>query len=658
MSTPAWQPATQYLPGALVTPRSNNIVVVEQPYNNSFESGLTNWAITGKYCTNSQAQAACSASSGEVYDGTESVLIGPQAGDGTGPTSYNPGPGGDPACLVILTNSFQAAVTPGKIINFSARFYNLIGNITTHFQFGGAAIAWYNASHGFIGYSPAQHRYNPNFTAGAEPDAACDWGLRNAWYTVGGHGVAPAGAAYASAVIIVSTTAASDVPMYADYFVWDYSIQGYPTGLVFQATQTGPGTSAANEPTWPVTPGQTVQDGSVTWTAGYDSQVTWAAQSILTSGATEPAWPTLIGGAIADNNIEWTATDGLITDPNCPHTSTAVAIAAAKVFAADNDIIRFTATSTATDWTSSQDAGFIPFGLQTYGNEPCAGLGLYRSNLVAFNAQGYQMWQVDPDPNNIAILDAEPVGCIYEKSIQPVNNDLVFLSPVGIRNIGTAGAAGNLQAGQFGKQVDPIVKALIKYAAANGIEVKSLFYPGTGQYWLLFGAEAIVLTVNGNNVMSWSRYTFPSAITDHTTQDGVLYLRTGDLVWQIDEDTLLDDVGGTNAGFDGAMSWNYIECGNLGVDKIMEGFDITVGEIDDDGEITNNNVQVAVSIGYNQSDREMATEPFTVTGDSIPGTMIPMPLVAPSFQFRLDFGSGQDWGWAALNIYAKELRKP
>jgi hypothetical protein len=341
-----------------------------------------------------------------------------------------------------------------------------------------------------------------------------------------------------------------------------------------------------------------------------------------------------------------------------------VAIASAKIYAADNDIIRFSATANAQDWTSSQDAGFIPFGLNDYGNEPCEGLGLYRSNLCAFNSIGYQMWQVDPDPNNIAILDAEPVGCDYPKSIQPVNNDLVFLSPVGIRNIGTAGSAGNLQAGQFGKQVDPLVKGLIKLANANGYEVKSLFYPGTGQYWMLIGPFAMVLSINGNNTMSWSRYEFPATITDWTISDGVLYLRAGELVWEMSDEVVNDDVmqttaeGGTDTGYDGYMAWNYLACGQEGVEKDMEGFDLTIGTLDDDGEMTDQPCTCEVSIGYNQSDKAMATEPYEVDGDSIPGTMIPMPMSSQSFQLRLDFGQGQNWGWAFANLYMLPVSKP
>jgi hypothetical protein len=241
---------------------------------------------------------------------------------------------------------------------------------------------------------------------------------------------------------------------------------------------------------------------------------------------------------------------------------------------------------------------------------------------------------------------------------------LVFLSPVGIRDIGTAGASGNLQAGQFGKQIDPIVQALVKSLATTGYEPRALFNPGTGQYWLLIGKTVIVLTINGASAMSWSRYTFPDVITDYTVQNGVLYLRASDLVWKLSADALYDDVdqglgqGGTSTAFPGYMAWNYLDMGTMGVDKMMEGFDLTVGQVDDDGQITNNNVICNVSIGYNQSNREIATTPYAITGDTIPGTMIPMPMTAPSFQFRLDFGNGQNWGWGALNVYVQQVGKP
>lgn len=661
MSTPVWQPGTVYAPGSIVSPRSDNIVVTAQPNNNSFETaGLTHWAVTGEYCTNVAAAGAASASSAQAFDGSVSATASPLAGDGTGPTTAS----GKPVCMIVYTNDFQAAVKPGQVINFKLRAWHLFVPDTTQTwpYSAGARIAWYDASHAFLSYS-----YANSVSAGSVISPTAVSGKSkgmvaftdSAWVTISGSGTAPAGAAFAAAVGVIANTDYGTQADYIDDFTWDYTSQGYPSGLDFVAVQSAPGTSAAVEPVWPTTAGNTVVDNGVTWSAQYASQITWTALSILKSGSSEPTWPTKIGGQIADGTVEWTATDGRITDTNCPH-SKIVAIASAKVYAADNDIIRYSATTNAQDWSSVKDAGFIPFGLQSYGNEACKGLGLYRSNLVATNSLGYQMWQVDPDPNNIALLDAEPVGCNYNRSIQPANNDLIFLSPVGLRNIGTVGAAGNLQAGQFGKQVDSLVQGLVKVAVAAGLEPRALFNPGTGQYWLIIGADVIVLSINGNSVMSWSRYTFPAEITDWTVMDGALYMRAGDLVWQLDASQLVDDAdngtgqGGANVGFPGRMSWNYLDLGPLGVDKMMEGFDLVIGVIDDSGLIVqNNNLVCNISFGYNQADRSQATQPYAVTGDTVPGTMIPMPLTAPTFQVRLDFGTGQNWGWGALNMYVE-----
>lgn len=641
IGVPAWQPGTTYAPGTLVTPQSNNVVTQVQPNNPSFETGgLTHWTVTSTQGAGAIAQV--SASSAEPFDGTVAALFAGFAG-----------PGPRSSATVHLENDFNAAVTPGQVINFSGMIrYDVGPNPNAAFANGRVGINWYTAGNAFISTTWANSP-PPNGTPGYLSQVG------GIYEKSSGQGVAPSNAAFAKAVFeLNNNTSGSSV--YADLYVWDYSTQGYPKGLVFVATQAVTGVSGTTEPVWPVTAGLTVTDNTVTWTAEFASTITWTAQSILTSGATQPNWPTTTGGLVVDNNIIWTAGTGLITDPNCPQ-SKIVAIGAGKVFAGDKDIVKYCATNNPLDWSTSQDAGFIPFGLQSYGNEDVAALGLYRSNLLCFNSIGYQMWQIDPDPNNIAILDAEPIGSGFSRGGQPANNDYVVLTKVGIRNIGTAGASGNLQAGSFGKGVDPIVKALIASAAAAGFNPRALFHPGTGQWWLIFGVDVVVLTINGASNMSWSRYRFPSVITDWTIQDGELLLRTGDLVWQLSDQTLFDDDQGDGINrvpFQGYMSWEYLDGGVAGLDKMMEGFDLTIGQIDEQGVVDlTNSVTCLVTVGYNQSNKEMATEPFKITGDTVPGTMVPLPLIAPSFQMRLDFGTGQNWGWGQTNLYVRPLGK-
>ncbi len=463
-------------------------------------------------------------------------------------------------------------------------------------------------------------------------------GASTGWRESSVEGVAPTDAVWCG--VVGRAQGAGSIRM--DNFVWEYFAQVGVCSFTFEATQAAAAYSGTAEPTWPLVLGNTVVDNAVTWTARQANCITYEAKPILLSDATEPTWPTEVDASVADNTIRWIADDQRVKDENCPNTKE-VAIAASKIFAADDDIVAFSATVNPLDWTTVDDSGFIPFGLNTYGSQPITALALYRSNLCVFNSKAFQMWQVDEDPANMAILDAVPVGCPYFKSPQPVSNDLVFLTEAGIRSMGIAGASTNLQAGFFGKQVDPLVLAAIK----GGEVPNALYYPGAGQYWLFFGEEAFVLTMNGGKQdMSWSRYVFPSAITDWTIESQTLLLRSGDKIWEVDEDTLIDDSGGANVTFDGEVWWPYLDFGAIGVNKMMIGFDtVATGEYD-------------VVFGYDQTNDANATTSYTITsGDNLYGDMIPMPLAGPSFQMRLTFTGATAWEWSASTLYLQDWRR-
>ena len=429
---------------------------------------------------------------------------------------------------------------------------------------------------------------------------------------------------------------------WVDQIEWDHYDQSLPPCRLYEATQTAAKKSGTSEPLWPGAIGGTVTDGGVTWTAKAGNCITWEAVPILRSGATEPVWPTEEGASVADGSILWTADSGRVRDVNCPNQP-AVVIAAGKVFCADDDIVAYSATTNPLDWSARDDAGYVPFGLQPHGGAPAKALALYRGNLVIWSEQGFQLWQVDEDPARFALLDAVPIGSRYHRTAVPVSNDLVWLSSEGVRNFGTAGAQANLQAGYFGKAIDPLVQASLA-ARKSEDSLFAFFYPGAGQYWLVLGATVYVLTMNGGeDAMSWSRYTFPSAIEHAALADGELYLRSGDRVWQLDDQAVADDEGGTPHVIEGRVWWHYLDAGVLGVSKEMTGFDV----------VATGTYQV--SVGYQQADTSQATAPYTLTGDTVPGMMVPLPVVAPSFQLRLTWSSGA-WEWRATSLYLNDSR--
>ena len=439
--TDTWLPGTTYAPGSTVVPTVRQVTANPSPANPDFASGLNGW----------------NAAPGWVWNHD----TGPSGTPGKADLSKYAGTG------ISLVNTNQVPVTVGQSITATCQI--LHGLASDNDATCCVSLFWYDSSKALVS------RSDGNVVATQHG---------HTWERSTVTASAPSGAAFA-AIGAYGKNVSGVSALGVDSFSWNYTIPTASTPLVFTATQAAAGKSGATEPNWPTTVGATVTDGGVTWTAGAMTMVTWTASPLMTSGSTQPTWPTTVGATVTDGNITWTCVTPKITDSNCPQ-SKYVAIAASKIYAADNDVIRFSATSDATDWTSIADAGFLPYGLQNYGNTPVQALGLYRSNLVAFNSQGFQMWQVDEDPKNAALLDAIPVGSVQHKALSPISNDLFFLSALGVRSMGISGGSGNLESGDVGVPIDPLVQQAIAYAANLGLSPIATYYPAAGQYWLAF----------------------------------------------------------------------------------------------------------------------------------------------------------------------------
>lgn len=677
MATPKWQPGHLYQPGDIVVPKTTHGVTATAILHPDFDAAGTDWAVVGD----------------PTHAGWVFANVGAPPAGFVGNFVVEYGALGGSA---RLDNAVRAPVAVGQTITAHIQV-----NANNKPSSDGVSISmlWYDSGNVFI-----QEDFGP-YLGG---DGSSNY--RQASVTA----VAPANAAFASVGLRATRTAGSF--LWLNHATWDYTYAAPPDALTYVAVQTLPGNSASTEPTWPTILGNTVVDNQVTWQAIVLSRVTWQATPITKSSTPEPTWPTTVGGSVVDGTVKWVATSRRITDTRCPN-SKFVLIAASKIFAGDNDIAPFCATVNPLDWSTADDAGYLATGLQPNGANALAVLGVYRGNLVALNSGGFQMWQIDPDPANMALLDSQPVGSTFPKAVQAVANDLAFLTAQGVRNIGIAAASANLQVGGFGEPVDSLIKAYI----LAGQTPRSLYYPARGQYWLFFGTDAMVLTINGSKNYSWSRYIFPEAMTDWTMAGDVLYLRTsGNKVIAIDETALLDDkttavvtvsqatpavvglnaharavgdfvvftttgtlpapllpntvyyviaaglgansfeisatLGGaaiatTSAGsgvhtaqmgvpFHGILWWNYVDMGNIGTNKQMEGFDLVgTGTVD-------------VSFGYDQRNVAILTPPFTMDADGLPGAgVIGMPLTGPSFALKLDYAPNQAWKWNAANIY-------
>lgn len=111
-------------------------------------------------------------------------------------------------------------------------------------------------------------------------------------------------------------------------------------------------------------------------------------------------------------------------------------------------------------------------------------MGVYRGNLAVWSPSTFQVWQVDPDPAAMALLDAmEGIGSMHQQAVQPVSDDLFFLATLGVRTVSIAEGSNNLASGDVGVPIDVLVQAEMNQV---DVEPVASYYPSGGQYWLAF----------------------------------------------------------------------------------------------------------------------------------------------------------------------------
>ena len=441
----AWRPATSYAKGATVRPNAAQGSVPVAIANGSFNAGDTDWTKDAGWAINT----------GNTYEGTHK---GEYTGTGSG---------------TIKTSGTYAA-TPGQVITATvkAKVSDAAGGAT-------ALLLWYDSSNVLISTSTGL-------------ESSVETGV---WMQLEVAGVGPDGAAFVTFAVEATRTVGPNVLI--DDARWNYSAPIEARRMAYRAVQESAGVSGVVEPAWPTTLGARVNDGTVIWEAVEVSWIEWTARPIIESGLTEPVWPTTVGAFVRDGTANWECVSRRVEDENCPNTK-GVCIISSKVFAPDKDIVRFCATAMPLDWSSERDAGYLPTGLQQANGNDMAVLYPYRSNLGCWNANGFQLWQVDPDPTQMALLDQmDGIGSSHPLAACAVGNDLYFLGNAGVRSVGIASAAQNMQAGDVGMPIDVLVQAAVVQAAIDGKKMLSTYWPGMGQYWLVAGDNGATAGAGG-----------------------------------------------------------------------------------------------------------------------------------------------------------------
>lgn len=313
--------------------------------------------------------------------------------------------------------------------------------------------------------------------------------------------------------------------------------------------------------------------------------------------------------------------DTRVLDINCPH-SDIVTYGASKLYCGLGQDVAFCSVGNPRNWqaqtsaSSTNTGGFLPVGRQqSSGSINVSALGMFKGMLMVFFNDTVQMWVVDVNPANDKKLDTLGVGCVNKLSVANMVNDLFFLSSSGVRSITRSTTiAGNWQDFDIGSQIDKIISE-VRGNDAIGDYTKANYLTSLGQYWIwkASGTKTVAYVFSFSQsagISAWSRYEFNLPFDAMTELGGVVYIRSGDAVYQLDAASYTDNGAPITVSLETAFV--DMQCPQdlkqlYGLDYVVQG-------------------TAALQFKYDPRDATLITQPITISGDSRPGALDPVEL--------------------------------
>ena len=166
------------------------------------------------------------------------------------------------------------------------------------------------------------------------------------------------------------------------------------------------------------------------------------------------------------------------------------------------------AINDVTGW-EEQNAGAakISYTSQYGPQDEVVALASIQGRLAVFGAKSIQIWQIDADPNNLALQQTlDSSGTIAKLSVKSIGDfDVIYLDNSGVRSLRGKETSLNAYVNDIGTAIDLLIRAaLVGYDATQACAIVE---PTTRQYWLFLNGNIYVLShYPQSKITAWSIY--------------------------------------------------------------------------------------------------------------------------------------------------------
>lgn len=207
-----------------------------------------------------------------------------------------------------------------------------------------------------------------------------------------------------------------------------------------------------------------------------------------------------------------------------------------KLWATDdvNGVVRFSSTANGPrDWTTAEDAGYVPVLSHTVGDRRIQGLGIYDDKLAVIFQDAVQLWATDPQPTNITLTRViNGPGTDQPNSVVNVLGDLFYFTRGGFRSMHMATVTGQIQ------EQDDIGGAIDSLTADETRPVAvALWSQSRGQYLCAFGSTVYAFRYSPKSkVQGWTTWELGHTVDAIVDLHGKTYIRSGDELYVLEKD--------------------------------------------------------------------------------------------------------------------------
>jgi len=158
---------------------------------------------------------------------------------------------------------------------------------------------------------------------------------------------------------------------------------------------------------------------------------------------------------------------------------------------ADKNTVTWSDTLTYNKWTAGTSGSLNLHGVWPQGGDTVIALGQHNGNLIIFGTKQVLIYSGPTDPSSMALSDSiSSTGCAGRDTVRNTAEDLIFLSPTGVRSLSRTIQEKSASIDNISRNVnDDILVYLINEASVDTI--KSVYSPVDSFYLLTFANSQV-----------------------------------------------------------------------------------------------------------------------------------------------------------------------